>query len=49
MRKGVKINGRQPLVFEILDNLGENFDTKNLNKLKEICNNFVEENKREQV
>lgn len=38
-----KINGRQPLTFEIIDNLQDTIEPNQLTMLKHICNNFIDD------
>jgi len=37
-----KVNGRNPLLFEIIDNLQETFEPNQIHLLKKICNDMIE-------
>lgn len=39
-----KMNGRQPLAFEIVDNLKDNIDPKQINVLQQLCNELEHSN-----
>lgn len=39
-----KINGRNPLVFEIIDNLQETFEPGQIHLFKKICNDLIDDN-----
>jgi hypothetical protein len=44
-----KMNGRNPLTFEILDNLQETFEPGQISKLKKICDSLAETDETNQV
>lgn len=41
----LKINGRNPLVFEIIDNLQETFEPNQIDLFKKICNDLINDDK----